>query len=86
VGGLGSIVAELMVEGGIHGKLVKLGLQDTFAHGASRSYLAREYRIDAMALVEEVQRLVGRPSLVEAQDLAAVRVEIALSSAKAEAM
>ncbi len=86
VGGLGSMVAEQMLEAGIARKVVKLGLQDTFAHGASRRFLAREYRIDAMALVEEAERLVGARFGITEGDLAAVRVEAVHSAAKAEAM
>lgn len=86
VGGLGSMVAEQMQALGIPGPVVKLGLQDTFAHGASRPFLAREYRIDALALVQEVERLVGAPLGITEADLAAVRIEAVHSSAKAEAM
>jgi transketolase len=86
VGGLGTIVAEQMLDLGIAKPLVKLGLQDTFTHGASRRFLARELRIDALALVEEAEKLVGTPLGVTEADLAGVRVEAVHSSAKAEAM
>ena len=41
IGGLGSAVAETMAELGCGVPLVRLGLQDTFAHGASKEYLMR---------------------------------------------
>ncbi len=86
VGGLGTIVAEAMVECGVARPLRRLGLQDTFAHGASRAYLAREYGMDAMALVRQVESLVGDRLGITEDDLAAVRIEAVHSAAKAEAM
>ncbi len=86
VGGLGAIVGEQMTDVGLRRRLVKLGLQDTFAHGASRRYLAREYRIDAIALVEEVEGLMGTRFGITEGDLAKVRIEAIHSSSKAEAL
>ncbi|MBK1709849.1 transketolase [Marichromatium sp. AB32] len=75
VGGLGSAVAELMAERGIGARLIRLGLRDTYAHGASRQYLMREYGLDAMALVRAAERLVGEPLGIDEDALAAVRLE-----------
>lgn len=58
IGGLGSTVAEVMAEIRSSGRLVRLGLRDTFMHGASRNYLIKEYGIDAMALVREIEKLM----------------------------
>jgi transketolase len=66
IGGLGSAVAEAMAEAGAGVPLVRLGLQDTYAHGASRSYLLREYGLDAGALVAAVERLLGRELAIDA--------------------
>ena len=41
IGGVGTATAERMAEHGIGKKLVKIGLQDTFIHGASKPYLMR---------------------------------------------
>lgn len=86
VGGLGSAVAELIAESGLGTRLVRLGLRDTYAHGASRAYLMREYDLDAAALVAGVEQLLGHPTGVSADDLAAVRVEAVHTMAKAEAL
>jgi transketolase len=75
VGGLGSAVAETMAELGMGVPLVRLGLRDTYAHGASRSYLMRKYEIDARGLVSAVERLVGSHFDVGADELAAVPLE-----------
>lgn len=86
IGGLGSAVAELIAEHGIGKRLIRLGLQDTYAHGASRPYLMREYGLDAPALVRGVEQLLGRPTGVTEADLEAVRIEEVHSMAKAEAL
>ncbi|MBT3218304.1 MAG: transketolase [Proteobacteria bacterium] len=59
VGGLGSAVAEVMAEEGMGKQLVRLGLQDTYAHGASRPYLMHKYSLDAMALLLAIETMVG---------------------------
>jgi transketolase len=86
IGGLGSIVAEALAESGLGRKLVRIGLQDTFAHGASRPYLMREYGLDALALVHHVEKLIGRSFSITEKDLAAVRLEAVHSQSKAEAL
>ncbi|MBU1495179.1 MAG: transketolase [Actinobacteria bacterium] len=86
VGGLGSAVAEMMAENAIGKRLVRLGLQDTYAHGGSRSYLMREYGLDASALVRGVEELTGRATGISESDLDAVRIEQVHSLAKAEAL
>ncbi len=86
VGGLGSAVAEVMAEHGVGTRLVRLGLRDTYAHGASRAYLMKEYGLDAPALVRAVDDLLGRTTGVTTTDLDAVRIEAVHSLAKAEAL
>ena len=86
VGGLGTAVAELMAEHGIGKKLVRMGLQDTYAHGASKPYLLRKYGLDALALVQTVEKLLGAKLNVTEEDLQAVRLDKVHSAAKAEAL
>ncbi|HEY8346234.1 MAG TPA: transketolase C-terminal domain-containing protein [Symbiobacteriaceae bacterium] len=86
IGGLGSAVAEVMAENGVGRRLVRLGLQDTFAHGASKQYLMRELGIDAMALVWAVEGLLDTCFGITESDLSAVRLTAVHSDAKAEAL
>lgn len=86
IGGLGTAVAEVMAENGIARKLVRIGLKDTYAHGASRDYLMREYGLDALALVRQVETLLNTSLDIDEQDLAAVRLIAVHSAAKAEAL
>ena len=83
-GGLGSAVAELMAERGIGRRLIRLGLQDTYAHGASRAYLMREYGLDAMALVRAAEDLTATRLGLTEDTLAAVRVETLAAADKIE--
>lgn len=84
IGGLGSAVAELMAERGAGKRLFRLGLRDTYAHGASRAHLMRYYRLDAGALVCAVERLLGRSLPIEESDLVEARLSPSRSSSKAE--
>ncbi|MFP4321549.1 MAG: transketolase family protein [Anaerolineales bacterium] len=86
IGGLGSAVAELMAENGVGKRLVRIGLQDTYAHGASRPYLMKEYGLDAISLVGAIENLMDRDFGITENDLNAVRLEATLSDAKADAL
>jgi transketolase len=86
IGGLGTVVTEKMASLGISKPIVKLGLQDTFSHGASKPYLMREHGIDALSIIDAVERLASVKLGVSVQDLSAVRLEPVHSDAKAEAL
>jgi transketolase len=86
IGGLGSIVAEQMAEAGIAGKLVRIGLRDTYAHGASKKYLLKKHGMDAMALIKETERLTGQSFGISESELAEAHVAAVHSGAKAEAL
>lgn len=83
-GGLGSAVAELMAEGGLAVPLHRLGLPDTYAHGASQKHLLAEYDMDAAALATTIGKVLGR-DLGDIGD-GGPRVTDVHSSAKAEAL
>ena len=85
-GGLGTAVAEMMAENGVGKPLRRIGIPDTFLHGASRPYLMKEYSLDAMALVRQIEQLVGQPLNIHEDDLASVRLDAVHSEAKAEAL
>jgi transketolase len=85
-GGIGSMVAEALAEAGLARRLVRLGLQDTFAHGGSRPYLMRYYGMDALALVRAIERLTGQITGIDETALGAVRIEAVHSAVKAEAL
>ena len=85
-GGLGSCLAEAMAEAGVGKRLIRLGIQDQFLHGASRSYLMKEYGMDVTALLSAVERAVGRSLLIREEDVGQVFLPAALSDAKPEAL
>lgn len=86
LGGLGTAVAETMAEAGCGRRLVRIGLKDTYAHGASQRYLMREYGIDARALIEQVESLAGESFDISDDELGKPFVAATHSKAKAEAL
>lgn len=85
-GGLGSLAAEIIAEEGLGLRLKRLGLQDTFAHGASKPYLMRKYGLDALALTHAVGAVLGRTLDIGEDELATVRLDLVHSEHKAEAL
>ena len=85
-GGIGSMVAEALAEAGLARRLIRLGLQDTYAHGGSRPYLMKHYGMDALALVRAVERLTGEATGIDDSALDAVRIDAVHSLVKAEAL
>ena len=75
IGGLGSAAADLMAEHGIGKRLVKVGLQDTYAHGASKMFLLNHYNMDAEALIRGAEDLMGQDLGIAASDLEQIRFE-----------
>ena len=86
IGGLGTAVSEVIAEAGIGKKVTRIGLYDTYAHGASRPYLMSHYGLDAIALVQRIEQLLGEKLHITEDDLAAVRFDDVHSEAKAEAL
>ena len=86
IGGLGSAVAEVMAERGIGVPLQRIGLKDTYAHGASQKYLMTEYQMDAQALIRAVETALGRKLSIHETELEQQRSVTVHSSAKAEAL
>lgn len=73
MGGLGTAVAEVMAENAIGKPLRKVGLQDSYAHGASKMFLLEYYNMGAMALIAEVEKLIGRDLGIKKEDLEEIR-------------
>jgi len=67
-------------------KLVRIGLRDVYAHGASKSYLMKKYRMDAMALIAEAEALVGKKFNISEDELKETFIAAVHSTAKAEAL
>lgn len=86
VGGLGSAVSDMMADNGVGKRLLKLGIQDTFLHGASRAYLAREYGLDAYALVKGVEKMMDTSFHIARKELDDVSLIQAAPDAKPEAL
>ena len=86
IGGLGSAVAEMMATNGIGVPLTRLGLQDTYAHGASQKFLMKEYGLDAHALVRAIESRLGTSLAINDDEITEGRATAVHSSAKVEAL
>lgn len=86
IGGLGSAVAEMIADHGLGRRLIRLGLQDRYAHGASREFLMREQGLDAGALARAVESLVGRDLGITDDQIGDIHIGEVHSLAKAEAL
>lgn len=58
IGGLGSAAADMIAEHGLGVKLVKTGIPDTYAQGASKEYLMDRFGINARGLIRNVERIL----------------------------
>ncbi len=86
IGGLGSIVAEVMAENAIGKPLARIGLKDTYAHGASQKYLLEHYGLDALALIKKVEEVLDKDLAINLEDIPSAREISVHSSAKVEAL
>lgn len=75
IGGLGTIIAEKIVECNINKKLIKLGINDTFSHGASLKYLMKEHKIDAMSVIEAVEKLLNTKFNINKEEINISKIE-----------
>jgi len=60
IGGLGSAVAETLVEAGVATAFARVGIADRFAEGGSTPYLQAKYGLDAPAIVTAFRRAAAR--------------------------
>ena len=75
IGGLGSATAELLADHGIGKKLTRIGIDDTYCAGATLGYLMRKHQIDALALVSQVEQIMGEKFDITADALVRARIE-----------
>lgn len=90
LGGLGSAVAERMAEAGspAHGlaPLRRIGIPDTFAHGASAPYLMDKYGLSARRIVERVADQLGKSIAIDDAEFDEVEVSQESGSEQLEAL
>lgn len=75
IGGLGSAVGEVMLENQLYKKLVKVGINDEWTHGASKPYLMKKYGLDAGALIRGIEKVMDRDLGFSEKELEAIRLE-----------
>jgi len=58
IGGLGSAVAEALMEAGASCRYARVGIRDTFAEGASAPYLFEKYGLSTQAIVDACRHVL----------------------------
>ncbi len=58
IGGLGSAVAETLLEGGVFKKFQRVGVRDTFAEGGSTKFLFDKYNLSSKNLQKVIKKLL----------------------------
>ena len=84
-GGLGTIIAEELAQSGIGKKLYKIGIK-AYSHGASKAYLMKECKIDAISLIEQIEIITKNKFGIQEEDLEKVYIAPVHSNSKAEAL
>lgn len=69
IGGLGTEVAERMAEMGRTVPLTRIGIPDTFGHGASVPYLKRRFGIDTRGVLDTVGAVTGKKLAFDQDEL-----------------
>jgi transketolase len=65
VGGLGSAVAEVLAEAGSGTRLVRLGVRDRFAQGASMPFLFERHGLTAAGIADAVRSALSEPKAAQ---------------------
>lgn len=85
IGGLGSEVAERIAEMGAGTRLTRIGIPDTFAHGASAEYLKDRFGLTARRITERIADELGARVTIPA-DLDTTDVSIDIGAEQLEAL
>jgi transketolase len=59
IGGLGSAIAETLLEGGVSRKFKRIGVNDTFAEGGSTQFLFTKYGLNSNNIKSCIKRLLN---------------------------
>ena len=85
-GGLGSAVAELISDQRIDTRLIRIGIDDTYMHGASQGYLMKRYSLDAPTLIRAVEELAGQRLDISEDDINDARTDTYFNEKQQEAL
>lgn len=59
IGGLGSAIAETLLEGGLSRKFKRVGINDTFAEGGSTQFLFNKYGLSSKHIQTKIRKLLN---------------------------
>ena len=85
-GGLGSAVAELIAGQRIDTRQIRIGIADTYMHGASSGHLMKRCGMDASMLVRTVEELAGQRFEIVEDDIIALQADTCIDENRQEAL
>ena len=71
---------------GIATKLIKVAINDTYLHGASRTFLMERYGIDVKSLLRSIESLLGEKVDITEADLTTSRLDSFFNENQQEAL
>eukprot|EP00985_Skeletonema_marinoi_P002389 scaffold999_cov136-Skeletonema_marinoi.AAC.1 len=80
-GGVGSATAEVLAEHAVGKRLIRLGVPNCYAHGASRNYLVSEYGFDKYSLIKAIEELCHKKLIIVDQEDAMGQTRVAVKEA-----
>ena len=75
IGGLGTVVADMIAEYGLGVKLTKICIPDTYAQGASKDYLMNKFGLNTKGIVKVIEKILGKDLHVTEEDIAKLTIE-----------
>lgn len=75
IGGLGTVVADMIAEYGLGVKLTKIGIPDTYVQGASKDYLMNKFGLNTKGIVKVIEKILGKDLHVTEEDIAKLTIE-----------
>lgn len=85
-GGLGAAVSERISEVGHAARHVRIGIPDTFAHGATAPYLMAKFGLDAPGILSRLELELGEKFSYDPAEVSGAQVGVAVGSEQLEAL
>ena len=85
-GGLGAAVSERISEVGNAARHVRIGIPDTFAHGATAPYLMAKFGLDAPGILSRLESELGEKFSYDPAEVSGAEVGVSVASEQLEAL
>lgn len=86
IGGLGAAVSERISEVGNAAIHVRIGIPDTFAHGATATYLMNKFGLDAVGILTRLEKELGQEFAYDPAEVSGYEVGVGVGNEQLEAL